>query len=389
MWVDSHLDNKVGYFLHIEASTKCNAACPFCSRYLSNTPNVNPDLRLVDLTVDKLDKWLGPTILRKVNTLLFCGNFGDPIVNPHLEDILEYILNINSNIHIYFSTNGGARNSKFWKNLANLLSRFKEAHMVFSIDGLEDTNHLYRRRVQWHRVMENARNFIEAGGHAEWQFLVFKHNQHQVEEARTLSKSLGFKQFTVKNPTGMEDVSSKTYFSNPVFDKDGKHLYNIDQADHLIRPDFKYNGVRGHKHLDLNSSLEVTDYNFDKSKHDFLNSFDIDCSVKDINNRGLYLTADGHFFPCCWMGYYSQIIVDSDQALDLYDKIGGRDGCNLNYFSFQEIFQKWEEHFVSKWNKSIENGKCLVCSYTCGIQNPNYIFEDEKLDSFKEKPNLI
>ena len=33
--------------------------------------------------------------------------------------------------------------------------------------------------------------YIKAGGVARWEFLVFKHNQHQIEEARQLANELG------------------------------------------------------------------------------------------------------------------------------------------------------------------------------------------------------
>jgi hypothetical protein len=40
--------------------------------------------------------------------------------------------------------------------------------------------------------------FVAAGGRAEWDFIVFRHNEHQVEEARALAKELGFQRFFVK-----------------------------------------------------------------------------------------------------------------------------------------------------------------------------------------------
>ena len=36
--------------------------------------------------------------------------------------------------------------------------------------------------------MENVNAFISAGGTAYWKFLIFKHNEHQVEEAKKLSE---------------------------------------------------------------------------------------------------------------------------------------------------------------------------------------------------------
>ena len=65
--------------------------------------------------------------------------------------------------------------------------------MWFSIDGLKNTNELYRRKLEWEKLMRNASAFIEAGGVAYWDMLVFKHNEHQIEEVRQLAKNMGFK----------------------------------------------------------------------------------------------------------------------------------------------------------------------------------------------------
>ena len=70
-------------------------------------------------------------------------------------------------------------------------------YVRFGIDGLEDTNHLYRRNVRWPTLMRNVRAFVEAGGNAEWDFIEFRQNQHQVEQARMLADELGFSMFNV------------------------------------------------------------------------------------------------------------------------------------------------------------------------------------------------
>ena len=46
--------------------------------------------------------------------------------------------------------------------------------------------------------MNNARAFIEAGGRAHWDMLVFDYNQHQIDQCRTLASDMGFKFFRTK-----------------------------------------------------------------------------------------------------------------------------------------------------------------------------------------------
>ena len=85
-------------------------------------------------------------------------------------------------------TNGGARKPDYWRSLAETAG--DKMHVVFGIDGLADTNHLYRRHVQWDKLIENAQAFIGAGGKAKWQFIKFPWNKHQVEQAKELSKQI-------------------------------------------------------------------------------------------------------------------------------------------------------------------------------------------------------
>ena len=65
------------------------------------------------------------------------------MMNPETLDIFKYLKQVNPDINIGMITNGGARSVDFWKTLAEL-----KVNVTFSIDGLEDTNHLYRRNVK-------------------------------------------------------------------------------------------------------------------------------------------------------------------------------------------------------------------------------------------------
>ena len=120
---------------------------------------------------------------------------GDPCAAPNFIDVCEIFRKRNPNLIISVSTNGGLRTKEFWKKLAEVLG--DKGRVVFALDGLKDTNHIYRVNVDFDKVIANATTFIKNGGNAEWQFISFKHNQHQVDEARELSKQLGFKQFFV------------------------------------------------------------------------------------------------------------------------------------------------------------------------------------------------
>ena len=76
------------------------------------------------------------------------------------------------------------------KSGGNLRNYRRNGNVIFSVYGLEDTI-ADRQNV----LMEQRRamkSFIEAGGRARWDFLVFDFNEHPVDEARKLSEEWGF-----------------------------------------------------------------------------------------------------------------------------------------------------------------------------------------------------
>ena len=81
---------------------------------------------------------------------------------------------------------------EYWTKVGNVLKNLKRHSVIFGIDGLSDTHHIYRRNTKYEDVINNAKAFIAAGGRANWQYIIFDHNKHQTEEAKHIAKELGF-----------------------------------------------------------------------------------------------------------------------------------------------------------------------------------------------------
>ena len=172
--------------LHIEPTQGCNAACPQCDRNINGGED-NPYLKNAMLSSADYYEMFPRHFIEQLDSMYMCGNYGDPCISSYAIEGFRSFRNANPNIWLGMNTNGGARPEYFWEDLADA-----GVVVTFSIDGLEDTNHLYRQKVKWQNVMTNAQAFIDRGGRARWEFIVFKHNEHQVEEARQLSKDMGF-----------------------------------------------------------------------------------------------------------------------------------------------------------------------------------------------------
>lgn len=185
--------------LQIEITSFCNAQCPSCERAKYE---VLPEhiykrhLNSIEISLDQIKKWLPLDKMKSLMHIHLCGNIDEPTLHPNLYEICKYLEdNTPEHIWIHISTNGGTRNKKFWETMATL----DRTLIIFGIDGLEDTNHIYRKNVKWKKLQNNFRTYIENGGFASWQFIIFKHNEHQISEAEERSVDEGFVTFNTVN----------------------------------------------------------------------------------------------------------------------------------------------------------------------------------------------
>lgn len=189
--------------LHIEPTNVCQAECPLCTRQVD--PSFNKHLRY-HLSMQKILNAVGEQTIKNLNKMYLNGMYGDPAAGRHTLNIFKSFKQINPSITLGMNTNGAIHRPNWWKNLAKILNGRMD-YVIFSIDGLEDTNHIYRKNVIWDNLMQNANAFIKSGGRAHWDMLVFEHNQHQVDDCEKLAKQLGFRYFRTKVSTRDNNVT--------------------------------------------------------------------------------------------------------------------------------------------------------------------------------------
>ena len=149
--------------LHLEPSSICNAACPQCGRYDMDGITLNKNLKETNLSLDKIKETLGVEFVSNLKKMFACGSYGDPASNTNMIEIYDWFRETNPKITLGMHTNGSLRSPHWWSLLGQRLNRLED-YCVFSIDGLEDTNHIYRRNTVWKKIMENCQFFIAAGG---------------------------------------------------------------------------------------------------------------------------------------------------------------------------------------------------------------------------------
>jgi len=172
-------------------TTRCNSHCRFCFREeLLRTEHADKmpfKHKPIDIPFDIYKRIFQDTNLTDVQ---FCGNKGDAIFHPEFEKILNYT--IDKGVFVSLSTNGSAFSNSWWKELPKRMTR---GEVTFALDGLDQETHSMYRGTDFNKVYNHMLSFIEGGGRARWQFIVFKHNEHQVEDVRKLAKEIGCKVF--------------------------------------------------------------------------------------------------------------------------------------------------------------------------------------------------
>ena len=337
--------------LQIEVTSFCNLVCPQCTRTLNG--KVNPLLPLSDLKPEDYDKIFQDKIMSQLEEVIFNGNYGDPPASKHLDYAIDKL--IEKNIKVKIFTNGSLRSSSWWKNLGQKFSKTK-SEVVFSIDGLEDTNPIYRINSDFKKIMNNAEAYIKEGGRARWDFLIFEHNFHQIEQAKSLARQMGFKKFHKKKTarfvgSNYKDKDNKTTIKT--FNKKGEFIGLIKRPKNSRR-DFE-------KVISKYGSWE-----------NYINSTSIHCKYKN-DMKALYIDFEALVWPCCWTAGATYFVDPEDiqkKQLEALRKRYTKNFNSLRHHSLNEILShEWFNlKLVESWENTMkdENSKLMVCGRTCG-----------------------
>jgi MoaA/NifB/PqqE/SkfB family radical SAM enzyme len=243
--------------VHIESTDVCQAACPLCARETDVEFNKQQHNHL---TVEQIKQHFSEDVICGLDKMFMCGNYGDPAAGRHTLEIYRYFRAINPTIVLGMNTNGAVQNTAWWSELAGILNQPKD-YVVFSIDGLEDTNQIYRRNVSWSKLINNAEAFISAKGRAHWDMLVYKHNEHQVNGCEQMARDMKFTWFRAK-------VSRRPYINGLEFPV-------------------------GWQHPSVNTGP-------------------IECIA--IKDSSVYIDAQARVSPCCWLGSTQTDFVTLEQV---------------------------------------------------------------------------
>ena len=342
--------------VQVEITNRCQASCPMCLRNIHGGID-NPNLILTDWTLEMFQNIFTDEVLAQISCVNFCGDFGDPIINANLIDMCQYVRDNKSDMTIILHTNGSAHNAQWWASLATSLP--KNHKVIFALDGLRDTHSLYRIGTNYDMIIRNAKAFIDAGGNAEWVFIRFKHNENQVDEARSMSSELGFSKFFTKD--------SKRFGKKfPVLDRKGS-------VDYYIEPPTG-NNIKPVEFIDLKNYKEWQN--------------DVSCFA--VDSKELYIDANGYLMPCCLIGsflyanydvelYKKYGVIDETsitsiarevqlEVFSIIKELGGLEALDSKIHSVKDIMNTdiWQTLIHKKWDTHSSS----TCKILCGNNGP-------------------
>jgi MoaA/NifB/PqqE/SkfB family radical SAM enzyme len=290
------------YYNKVQAgiTTRCNSVCVGCIRNRKTFDKV-------DLPIDVLDK----IFEFKIHTLLLIGTRGDALFHPDFRDI---ILSCQEKVtdSLVIGTNGSGFNEEWWYDLAKNTN--DKVKIIFALDGIDNKTHSKYRPTDFDKVYRNMKAFIKGGGHAIWQYIVFRHNERYIPIAKELSKL-----------TGCSSILLQRSF----------------YYDENLRPPL-----------------------FSKKKDSTTKKF----TCEFLQNRKVYVSADGFLFPCCYMPssfYMGWNKRFSGPILDLYKN----QTKTLNNDSFKNLINNSEffNHFKNYKKERFCIWSCK--SSSCWVNN--------------------
>jgi hypothetical protein len=327
------------------------------------TSIVRPTLRQRHILAPQWNKFLADmdhiaTKDHPVN-MVFCGCHGDPPMTPDWEEII--INTANRNYIIDVETNGSMRTPDSWARVGKAMGEAEqrlgqEKIVSFSIDGLQDTNKLYRIGIKHERTIANAKAFIDAGGKARWKFIVFEHNKHQVEEAQQIAKDMGFWEFD-------KHVSTRNFEYNhtEVENKNTKQLaINVPQSIEVETDIKKVKRGTDDGTSNTKKELNITDEGA-KIYREVVESSDmskITCDFKE--NKMMYIDSEMNLWPC------NHIAATKQEDMTHYNKLEKEYGVgwnNLEHHTAEDIF--YHEYFQKILPTTWKDPSHKLCTYEC------------------------
>lgn len=172
---------------YMEPTSFCNLQCPACPTglRLGERPVTSIDEKLFKQAIDEVGDYV---------FLLWMYNWGEPLLHKQTPELIQYAKS--KELKVVVSSN---LSIKLTDDYIDRLVKSGLDTVIVGLDGLtEETYKKYRINGSVNLVRDNMRRIQAAKArlgaktpHVLWQFLVFRHNEHEIEEALSVYKDWG------------------------------------------------------------------------------------------------------------------------------------------------------------------------------------------------------
>lgn len=176
--------------LRVDVCTLCQLKCPVC--YMrTNKDSVKNGCGLGYLRFENFKELLDNNDIKNIEI----SNSGEIFLNPDLVKILEYAYKKG----VKLTADNGVNLNYITDEQAEALAKYHLVSMTVSIDGAsQETYEKYRVGGNYDKVIENVKKIIfyrkkysNGCPHVTWKFIVFGHNEHEIEKAKEEAEKLG------------------------------------------------------------------------------------------------------------------------------------------------------------------------------------------------------
>jgi len=310
---------------HIEPSSICTLKCPRCPRAEVPETSLN---RQLDLAF--FHDRIGHETVKSIRKITFCGNDGDPIYCRDLLEIIRWVKSVNPLINLVLITNGSYKPLSWWQELAEVLDHHDEIN--WSIDGWDqESNQQYRINSDWNSIIAGIRSFkkYNQSTYCVWATIAFRFNENSLTEIQNLAAE-----------TGMDlwQLTKSTKFGSHYPDAYGTQDPLCPTRSDLVASGHRFERVLHHITQKPRPGDALKSVFWQRAQ-DLMkeNKYSGICL---IGNKGVFLTSQGEFYPCCWTANRYQ------HNKPWHNLAQGR--FNLRQRTFQEIISDdfWKEDFL-------------------------------------------
>jgi len=289
--------------LHLEPTSRCTLGCLRCERTTFLEKFSKKRFSINDVDINALEQFIDVP----VTSTTLCGNLGDPIYHREFLKLVKMLKTKSQRITI--TTNGSYKSRKWWKTLNSVLQSQDEVQ--FSIDGLPKNFTEYRVNADWDSILVGIQECVLGPASTAWKYIPFSFNEHDIQETKLLSDSLGVGRFSV-------EPSDRWLIDDP------------------LKPS-NYTGPR--------DSLKLS------YKKEGVKDFDIEPKCKDKKSH--YINASGYYLPCCYSAHY-----------EFYYKSDWWENRNKHNIATTKLSEQLG-HF-DEFYSTIQTQRYDYCVYNCG-----------------------